>query len=323
MTVDRGALATLREELYARGLSPRPDELLSGHTSYRIGGPADLFVVVHTAGDMAVAIKSASDLDVPIFLLGGGTNILFGDRGFRGLVIQNSATVLKVDVEKERLPLSARLGLEEMLSVHLSVPSGVSLTPLSRRLASLGLGGLSWAEGIPGTVGGAIVNNAGAYGFSMSDVVTEVEWIEASGRAGTWGVDDVGFGYRTSYFRENPGRFVTAVHFQVTRQDAAYLVETGKDYLGRRKKNQPAGASAGSVFKNPVDGFAGRLIEESGLKGRRVGGASVSQKHANFIVNEGNASAADVRTLIEMIQTEVSQKLGVDLSLEIQLVGEF
>lgn len=323
MPIDSGKLVTLREQLYGRGLSPRPDEMLSAHTSYRIGGPADLFVVVHNASAMAVAIRSANELHVPIFLLGGGTNVLFGDAGFRGLVIQNTAPVLKVDVEEGRLPLSARLGFEEMLAVQVSVPSGVGLTPLSRRLASLGLGGLSWAEGIPGTVGGAVVNNAGAFGASMADVVTEVEWIESTGRSGAWAVDEVEFGYRTSRFRGMKERFITTVHVQVTRQDVTYLVTKGKNYLAQRKKNQPAGPSAGSVFKNPVDGFAGRLIEESGLKGRRVGGARISEKHANFIINDGNARAKDVCTLIEIIQSEVSQNLGIDLELEIQLVGEF
>ena len=323
MTSDRAVLATLQERLHNSGLAPRQGELMSAHTSYRIGGPADLFVVVHDAEGLTAAIRCSSELDVAFLLLGGGTNVLFGDRGFRGLVIQNRTTGLAVKAHEGRLPLGARLGLEDMLSVRVSAPSGVGLTPLARKLASQGIGGLSWAEGIPGTVGGAVVNNAGAFGASMADVVSEVEWVDAGGQSATWLVDDLQMGYRTSRFRVEGGRFITWVHLTLTRQDSTYLQEIGQSHLAQRKRTQPAGASAGSVFKNPVDGLAGRLIEESGLKGRRVGGACISQRHANFIVNEGDATAGDIRSLIETIQAEVQRRFGIGLELEIQLVGEF
>jgi UDP-N-acetylmuramate dehydrogenase len=323
MRVEPAVLATLRERLHGSGLAPRQGELMSAHTSYRIGGPADLFVVVHDAEGLSAAIQRAGELDVPFFVLGGGTNVLVGDRGFRGLVIQNRSMGLSVKAPEGRLPLGARLGLEDMLSVRVSAPSGAGLSPLARKLASEGLAGLSWAEGIPGTVGGAVVNNAGAFGSSMADTVAAVEWVDAAGETGMWDVDEMCFGYRTSRFRVEGGRFITRVHLALTRQDAAYLQEIGRGHLAQRKRTQPAGPSAGSVFKNPVDGLAGRLIEESGLKGRRAGGACISQKHANFIVNERNATAADVRSLIETIQADVQRQFGVMLELEIQLVGEF
>jgi len=323
MPVDQAALSSLEQCLRDGRLEVISGEPMRLHTSYRIGGPADRFVTVREARELALAVDSAVQCSVPYFLLGGGTNVLFGDRGYRGLVIRNRCDGITLNAPDGRPASGAHVDLKEMLSVGLLAESGVSLAALARRMASQGLGGLTWAEGIPGTLGGAIVNNAGAFGASISEVVLEVEWLDEGGTRSAWKAESLGFGYRTSRLRNEKGVVVLAASLELSRQDPGYLLGLGREYADRRKRSQPSGASAGSVFKNPIDSFAGRLIEEVGLKGRRVGGAYVSPKHGNFIMNEGDATAQDVLTLIDEIRDKVREQLGTELELEIELAGEF
>ena len=271
MQVDQVALSNLEQHLRGAGLEVISGELMRLHTSYRIGGPADLFVMVREVRELALAIDSAVKCGVPYFLLGAGTNVLFGDRGYRGLVIRNRCDGITLNAPDGRPVSGTHLDLKEMLSVSLLAESGVSLATLARRMASQGLGSLTWAEGIPGTLGGAIVNNAGAFGASISEVVLEVERLDEGGIRSAWKAESLGFGYRTSRLRNEKGCVILTASLELSRQDPGYLQRLGREYADRRKRSQPAGASAGSVFKNPVDSFAGRLIDEVGLKGRRVG----------------------------------------------------
>jgi len=302
----------LADELRRAGLEVLADEPLAAHTSYRIGGPADLFAYARSAAQLTAALRAASAHRMPYLLLGGGSNLLVGDGGVRGLVICNRCAGV-------RLPATQREGEP----IALLAQTGIGLAALARRAAAQGWGGLAWAEGIPGTLGGAIVNNAGAFGASMADVVVEVERMDVEGSLGVWTAPQLEFGYRSSRLKGARGAAVLLATLRLTRSDPATERRKLEEYAAQRRQRQPAGASAGSVFKNPSGESAGRLIEEAGLKGKRVGGAHVSAKHANFIVNDRHATAGDVRALIELAQSSVWQRFGIQLELEIELVGAF
>jgi len=304
--------ASLADELRRAGLELLADEPLAAHTSYRIGGPADLFAYVRSAADLAAALRGAAAHGTPHLLLGGGSNLLVSDSGFRGLVICNRCTAVRPPAEQR-----------EGEPITMLAETGIGLPALARQMAAQGWGGLAWAEGIPGTLGGAIVNNAGAFGASMADSVAEVEWVDAGGRQGAWTTRQMEFGYRSSRLKGKRETALLVAKLRLTPSDPATERRTMEEYARQRRQRQPAGASAGSAFKNPAGESAGRLIEEAGLKGKRIGGAHVSPKHANFIVNDRHATAGDVRALIELVRSTVWQRFGVMLELEIELVGAF
>jgi len=301
-------LDALRARLGAR---TRPAEPLARHTSFRIGGPADVLAIPDTPEELAHVLRVAADAGARVVLLGGGSNILVGDGGMRGVVVKLGRGFRRVDWMPSDGGASMRAG------------AAVQLGRLARDAVARGLAGLEYAEGIPGTVGGALFMNAGAYGGEVAETVEAVEGLD--GRTGEPRAIDggtLGFRYRRA---ELPHAFVvTAVRFRL-RRDADGDAATRLDAVrARRVASQPQGrANAGSVFKNPPGDHAGRLIEAAGLKGMRAGRARISEQHANVIVNEGGARAADVKALMDLAQRVVWERNGVWLEPEVQLVGSW
>ncbi|MEA3346350.1 MAG: UDP-N-acetylmuramate dehydrogenase [Chloroflexota bacterium] len=290
----------------------RYDEPLAHHTSLRIGGPADLFVVAESEGELLALVSLAREQGMDFLLLGSGSNVLVSDRGVRGLVILNRASEARFIPQKSGSILHAA--------------SGVLLSHLARQAVRQELGGLEWAAGIPGTLGGAIVQNAGAYGSCMADVVREVRIVDWEGLVRRLSPEELSLGYRTSRFRGeavNPPEVILSAELMLRSRPQDELRSRMADYFARRRATQPSLPSVGSVFKNPPGDYAGRLIEAAGLKGMRQGDAMIAPDHANFIVNVGNARASDVKTLIDQARRAVAQRFGGELKLEIQLVGEW
>jgi len=291
-----------------------PDEPLRGHTSFRVGGPADLLFFPADPDDLRAGLRRARAHGLPVLVMGRGTNLLVRDGGVRGLVV-NLGDLNRI--EGGEIPHHAAPGTP----VGLSALGGTPLSRVINFAVRPGLSGLEWASGIPGSVGGAIAMNAGAHGHSMGEVVRWVELVDAEGNEERVPADRIAFGYRSTGF-PRPGFVVTAGLELRVRTEPEVLAET-KRCLEEHKRRLPFGwANAGSVFKNPPGDFAGRLIEAAGLKGARVGGAEVSVKHANVIVNIGQATAADIQGLMETISARVQRDFGIRLESEIQIVGE-
>src|SRR5437660_12252754 len=279
-------------------------QFLAPHTSLRIGGPADFFVRVASEKDLAGAITVAREHELPVFVLGGGTNLLVADRGIRGVVLQNAWRDASVDGE------------------IVEASSGTELAHVAARAARAGVEGLEWMATVPGTVGGAVHGNAGAFGGETADALVDAELMDLNGHRWTAGVDELAYSYRTSALQGTPIVCVRA-RFRGTQGDRATAVRKIKEMANERMQKQPlAQPNTGSIFRNPPGDHAGRLIEAAGLKGTRAGGAMVSEKHANFIVNTGEATAADVKALMERGQGEVLAKFGVQLVPEVELVGD-
>jgi UDP-N-acetylmuramate dehydrogenase len=302
-----GAVGVVRERLVGTlGARVRAREPLARHTSYRIGGPADLLALPDGADELAAVIRACRETGVPCTLLGAGSNLLVGDGGMPGVVVKLGPGFRQVTWHGARVVAGA----------------AVLLGKLARAAVARGLGGLEEAEGIPGTVGGAVVMNAGAYGWEAGDVLASIDGVDDLGRVVTLGRGDLAFRYRRT---ELPaGLIVTSAAFELRPDDAATLAARLAAVRERRVASQPHGASnAGSIFKNPDGDHAGRLIEAVGLKGYRVGGARVSERHANFFVNDGGATATDVQALMFEAQRRVWERSGVWLEPEIRLVGRW
>lgn len=301
------SLLTQAEE---EGLGGRAlvDEPLARHTSYRIGGPADLYVVVRREEDLLGWLTLARRQRVSYFVMGRGTNLLVADQGMRGIVIENRCRGVRSLTRSE--------------GILLQVQAGGSLSSLARRTAKEGLGGLEWAVGIPGTVGGAIVNNAGAYGGSIAQRLQRVTLLDNQGVLRRMAVSELELGYRTSRFKGESSVILSA-DFALQAESADLLSERVASCERERRKSQPKEPSAGSVFKNPGGEYAGRFIEKAGLKGDRIGDAQISPLHANYIVNLGQARASDVAALVRLVRERVWQKHGTLLELEIELVGDW
>lgn len=283
------------------------DEPMSGRTSFKIGGPADVFAVVQDVPDLQALLKWLESNGLPVFVLGAGSNLLVSDKGIRGAVIQ-----LGRGFQRVRTRVS---------EVHAG--AGVKLARTVRESISRGLAGLECLSGIPGTVGGAIYMNAGTPQGCVKDCLDSVTALDRGGNLRHLGADDLGLEYRRSNVREQ-GLIIAGATFRLTRKDPAEINEIVAALMYRRKMAQPPGiGTAGSVFKNPKDGYAGQLLEEAGAKGMQVGGARVSSKHANFIYNTGEATAAEVRELMNLMQKVVQERFGVRLEPEIELVGEW
>lgn len=298
---------TLERELAERfGARLRTAMPLSELTSFRIGGPADLFVTVEDEAELMQAKSAAYRAGVPCFCLGAGTNLLVSDRGMRGLVVRLGD------------------GLKAILIDGVCVVAGAAAEfgTLVETVVGQGLEGLEFGEGIPGSVGGGLVMNAGAFGGEIARVVTLVHGVTESGESRALTKDEVKFAYRRT---ELPQHFVISrVDFELTLGDRERLLGRVKELHAKRAARQPRDVpNAGSIFKNPPGNFAGRLLEGAGLKGTRLGGAAFSEQHANFIVNLGGAQAAEVRALIEMARNKVKEQSGVWLEPEVRLVGDW
>lgn len=284
---------------------------LAKYTAARLGGSADwLYVAKHSTEELAEVIQSAWADNMPVRVIGGGANILVSDAGVRGLVIVNRVANITYGNWHDDRTVSAT--------------SGTGLLRLARDCADKGIAGMEWAIGVPGTVGGAVVNNAGAHGDDMATSVKDVVVLEPSG-AKLYSHADMAYDYRSSMLKSRTDRqfIVLQVNFALP-YDSPELIKARMDkFNAYRKLTQPNGATLGSIFKNPDGDHAGRLIEASGLKGYRVGGVEVSAKHANFIVNHGDATATDYDNLIQHVQDIVWQQHKVELELEIERVGEW
>jgi len=281
---------------------------LAPYTSARIGGPADALVSVTSADELADTVSRLWALGVPFMMLGGGSNVLVSDRGVRAVVVLNRAKAVRFD--RGSRP-------------RVRAESGVVIANLARRAASHGLAGLEWAAAVPGTVGGAVYGNAGAFGGDMAGSLIRAELLTENGRE-SWPVEKLGYGYRTSVLkRQNTKAVVLWAELRLEHSTKEVASAKISEFSESRKATQPPGASMGSMFKNPPGDFAGRLIEAAGLKGTRIGTAEISPVHANFFINHGQTRAEDVRALVNLAQKTVAEKFGVDLELEIELVGEW
>jgi UDP-N-acetylmuramate dehydrogenase len=281
---------------------------LAPYTSARIGGPAEVLVTVRSTDELARAVLACQDAQLSFTLLGGGSNLLVSDQGLRGVVILNKAKATEFHP-----------GAEPAVWAE----SGVIFSNLAHRAAAQGFSGLEWAATIPGTVGGAVYGNAGAFGGETARDLLRAEVLTDAGRE-WWPAEKLGYGYRTSVLKRGELKAVIlAAEFRL-KNGAAETIKTTIDQLtARRKATQPPGASLGSMFKNPPGDFAGRLIEAAGLKGTRIGNVEISPVHGNFFVNHGETRAADVKALIERTQQAVFEKFGIELELEVELVGEW
>ena len=298
-------METVRAALGARA---RPAEPLGRYTSFRIGGPAELFVVPETTADLQVVVRVCAAHGVRPVFLGGGSNVLVGDGGIPGVVVKLGRGFAALSWQEGEGGVVVRAG------------AAAQLGRLAREAVARGLIGLEFAEGIPGTIGGALFMNAGAYGGDVAATVEAVEGLDAAGTRLELAGDALAFGYRRTALPA--GFVVTAVRFGLragAREDVHARTEEARE---RRLAAQPQGkASAGSIFKNPAGDHAGRLIEAAGLKGARAGRARISERHGNFIVNEGGARAADVKALMDLAQRVVWERSGVWLEPEVQFVG--
>lgn len=284
--------------------------LLSGYTAARIGGPADALVFVYSADELAQAVEKLWELDVPFLLLGGGSNVLISDKGVRGVVIINRARMVKFDSQAEPPTVHAE--------------SGVTPNDITQRAARLGLAGFEWATSLPGSLGGAIYGNAGAFDGDIAGNLISTELIHRQHGRLIWPVENMEYGYRTSIFkRDHPPAFILSAHLALRRGDPKAIRTKMEQFSERRRETQPHGASMGSMFKNPPGDKAGHLIEAAGLKGRRAGAAEISTQHANYFINHGQARAEDMKALIELTQNTVAEKFGVNLDLEVELMGEW
>ena len=288
--------------------------LLARYTAARVGGPADYLMVVESAADLETATCYLWDLEIPFLILGGGSNVLVSDAGVRGVVLINRARKMRFDTQSKAPRVLAE--------------SGSNLGMVARQAANRGLAGLEWASGIPGTVGGAVVGNAGAHGGDMAGSLLVAEILHREKRNQyhheQWTVDQLDYSYRSSVIkRQNMDAVVLDARLKLapsTKEAVLYKMES---FLEQRRKTQPPGASMGSMFKNPPGDYAGRLIDAAGLKGSRIGGAQISSLHANFFINTGGATAADIYQLLQVAHDRVASRFSVNLELEIELVGEW
>ncbi len=311
---------TLFEAIAARfsesfGDAFKLNEPLSRYTTAGLGGPADLFVTVYSAAEMVEAVTLARRQHLAFWVLGAGSNVLVSDLGLRGLVIRNRAREVTFR--------------HSGLGVILRAEAGANLSALARQCASRGLNGLTWAAGIPGTVGGAVVGNAGAHGGDVASSLRSATILDEDMRTRDYSAQELKYTYRGSVLKRQhsdegaSGRVVLAADFELVAEAVETLEARIAQINEHRKGTQPPGASMGCMFKNPEGDFAGRLIDQAGLKGTRLGGTQVSPVHGNFFVNDQQATAEDVRQLMARVWHVVRDRLGVELEPEVELIGEW
>lgn len=292
------------------GARARFDEPMARHTSFRIGGPADVWLEIETVDELSRVAAILAPMALPVFVLGAGTNILVSDRGIRGVVVHLGKRFSFIEWKESGDEAEVRAG------------AAIPFTKVVASAVRRGYAGLEFAEGIPGSIGGGLTMNAGAFGGEIGRVVVDLEGVHRDGRIEAIPRERLPFEYRRLDLP--PGFVITAVRMHLRKGDVAEIRERVATARAKRKKAQPLGLpNAGSIFKNPKGTFAGRLLEEAGLKGTSAGGARVSERHANFIVNAGGATAADVRALMKEMTDRVLARSGVRLEPEIKLVGEW
>jgi UDP-N-acetylmuramate dehydrogenase len=281
---------------------------LAPYTSARIGGLADVLVTVKSADELADVMNVIWTNEIPYYILGGGSNVLVSDKGLRGVVVLNRAK--EVRFESDDQPT-------------VWCEAGVVFSNLANRCASKGMSGLEWAATVPGTIGGAVYGNAGAFGGDISENLVWAELLTKDGRE-KFSVEQMGYGYRTSILKRGEiNAMVLSALLRLKNSNKEEVSVKIEEFSERRKATQPPGASMGSMFKNPAGDHAGRLIEAAGLKGTRIGNAEISKLHGNFFINHGDTKAEDIHALILLVQETVAKKLNVQLELEVELVGEF
>jgi UDP-N-acetylmuramate dehydrogenase len=300
--------ANLLEQLFGSHLKKMAS--MSSFTSIRVGGPADVLVEINNSTELEHSILVLWKNNIPFVLLGGCSNILVSDAGIRGLVILNRCTGIKLKDSTE--------------SPEIWAESGVMLNQLSRTAAEAGFSGMEWASLIPGTVGGAIYGNAGAHGGETCKTIVLAEILHRKKGKLSLSNEDLGFSYRNSSLKKEKGeQVILSATFRFTHSDPASIRSVVAGLIERRRSAQPQGASFGSTFRNPSGDKAGRLIEAAELKGKRIGGATISEKHGNFIINDENATAMDIWSLITLAHDTVQDKFQIGLCPEIELVGEW
>ncbi len=299
-----------RELQRLSGLKVKVAEPLARYTSMKIGGPADYFIEVEKGAALALLLPILGQHGVAFCLLGNGSNVLISDRGVRGAVIRLTGEFKRLQWQEEGEGVWAMVG------------AACAVTQLVRAAARKGFTGLEFAEGIPGSVGGALIMNAGAYGSEFEKVVDRVEGVTSDGRVNELSRNQIRFSYRGSDLPQ--GMVVTGLRLRLGKAQVAEVSGRVRELVGKRKQSQPSGfPNSGSMFRNPPGDFAGRLIEAAGLKGTRIGQSEISQRHANFIVNLGSARAQEVHQLMELARREVKARFGVELIPEVRLLGEW
>lgn len=283
------------------------NEPMSRHTTFRIGGPADYYVTPHSKEEIRDVIQACRQAQIPYYILGNGSNLLVGDRGYRGAVIQIFKNFSDIQVE----------GLE------IRAKAGALLSRIAKTAMTNGLTGMEFAAGIPGTLGGAVVMNAGAYGGEMKDILKEAVVLTENGEFLTLTAEELELGYRTSVIAKKR-YFVLEAKLALRKGASEEIQAIMEDLHGRRVSKQPLEyPSAGSTFKRPAGYFAGKLIMDAGLRGFSVGDAQVSEKHCGFVINKGRATAEDVRNLMDEVIRKVQEASGVTLEPEVKMLGEF
>lgn len=282
-------------------------EPMSRHTTFRVGGEAECMAVVETKEELSKLVSYLGRIEQDYFVLGNGSNLLVGDKGYRGIIVKLGPRLSAVGVEKN----------------HIAAGAGAPLSRVAAVARDAGLSGLEFAAGIPGSIGGAIVMNAGAYGGEMKQVVQMVRVMDKEGEILALDNDTMEFGYRTSIIRDRPF-IVLGVVLRLTPGNKDEISARMEDLMRQRKSKQPLEyPSAGSTFKRPEGYYAGKLIMEAGLRGYRIGGAQVSEKHCGFVINAGGASAADIKEVIEEVQERVQDRFHVRLEPEVIFLGDF
>lgn len=283
------------------------NEELNKYTTFKVGGPCKALVLIKTEDLLLKVINLLKENKEDFFVIGNGSNLLISDKGYGGYVLKLEGDFLDIKSEGEEIVAGA----------------GAILSKVCILAKEKGLSGLEFAYGIPGTVGGAIVMNAGAYDGEMSFVVSSVKMLDLDGTIKTFSNSEMEFSYRNSILKRKDF-IVLSVTYKLVKKDEKVILDKMNDFLEKRREKQPLNfPSAGSTFKRPKDNFAGKLIMEAGLKGKRVGGACVSEKHAGFIVNDEGASAKDISDLMKLVIKEVKKKFDIELEPEVIKIGEF
>jgi UDP-N-acetylmuramate dehydrogenase len=305
------AASELAEELkLIAGLKVKINEPLARYTSMKIGGPADYFIEAVDDTALRQVLVLLRRHNTALYLLGNGSNVLISDRGVRGAVVRLAGKFKRVEWRADESGVWANVG------------AAYAVAQLAREAARRGYGGLEFAEGIPGTMGGALVMNAGAYGSEFEKIVDQVEGVTQEGGSARFSRTQMNFTYRDANLP--PGMVVTRVQLRLRKEEAAQVSSKLRDLVTRRKSSQPSGyPNSGSMFRNPPGDFAGRLIDAAGLKGQRIGQAQISERHANFIINCGGAKADDVRQLMDLARAEVKRLFGVELAAEVKYLGDW
>ena len=305
--MDEKSMSLLRQTFASR---LQENVRMANYTTMNIGGKADALLIVYTAVEMENFIDKLWKMDIPFVILGSGSNVLISDKGIRDVVLINRAHNLRINTNVQPASVWAE--------------SGANLAHTARQTALRGLSGLEWASAIPGTIGGAVYGNAGAFKKDISCNLLHAEILHRSNGKQIWDKEQFGYSYRTSILKKEPQEaIILSATFTLEKGDPYMIKSQMEEYRQKRMKTQPPGPSLGSIFRNPEGDKAGRLIEATGLKGKKVGDAEISPIHTNFIINTGNAQAQDVLDLILLAEQAVESNFGIHLIPEIQIIGEW